>query len=193
MARTTGDIKARVSKGAIFDLIPLSVMGISDKNNKSAEFAGNGYWNDPDMLATGDQGLSIEEQKSHFALWCIMSSPLILGNDPRIMTKEEKEIILNKEAIAINQDPTEQGKRIKVEGDIEIWAKHLKNGEMALLVLNRNNSEKKNFIFKLSEIGIAGKTKIRSVYTGNSVSASKGNISVQIMPHASVFMLVEKE
>jgi len=144
MARTTGDIKARVSKGVIFDHNPLSVMGISDENNNSAEFAGNGYWNDPDMLALGNQGLSIEEQKSHFALWCIMSSPLILGNDPRIMSKEEKEIILNAVAIAVNQDPTEQGRRIKVKNGFEKWKKNLKNGKIAILVLNRVNTEKKS-------------------------------------------------
>ncbi len=71
-----------------------------------------------------------------------MSLPMILGNDPRIMTIEEKEIILNKDAITINQDPTQQGRRIKVEGDTEIWAKQLKDGKLAVLVLNKNNSEK---------------------------------------------------
>lgn len=74
---------------------------INEENNKWATYAGNGYWNDPDMLATGEQGLTIDEQKVHFALWCIMSSPLMLGNDPRVMTTEEKDIILNELALPI--------------------------------------------------------------------------------------------
>ncbi len=192
MARTTGDIRARVSKGAVFDLIPLSVMGISDENNKSAEFAGNGYWNDPDMLALGNQGLSIEEQKSHFALWCIMSSPLILGNDPRIMSKEEKEIILNAVAIAVNQDPTEQGRRIKVKNGFEIWKKNLKNGKIAILVLNRVNTEKQKLILKLNELGIEGNYKITNIYTGENVRCNDGLVSIELVPHASLFMVIEK-
>ena len=123
MARTTGDIKARVSGGAVFDDKKGSVMEIAEINNKSAQFAGNGYWNDPDMLAVGNQGLTVDEQKVHFALWCIMSSPLILGNDPRDMTVEEKDIITNELAISINQDPTEQGKLIKAKNKREVWAK----------------------------------------------------------------------
>ena len=133
MARTTGDIAAKCyTEGALFDP-PAdfkkrynSVMEIAEINNKSAAFAGNGYWNDPDMMVTGNQGLSLDEQKSHFALWCIMSSPLILGNDPRNMTNDEKGIIMNKRAISINQDPTEQGKRIKKEGNVEVWGQTIK-------------------------------------------------------------------
>ncbi len=116
MARTTGDIGAKVNGGAVFEGKPGSVMNIADINNAAAEFAGNGYWNDPDMLAIGNQGLTPMQQKAHFALWCIMSSPLMLGNDPRNMSPEEKEMILNREAIAVDQDPTEQGIRISSNG-----------------------------------------------------------------------------
>lgn len=191
MARTTGDIKARVSKGAVFDRIPLSVMGVTDENNKSAEFAGKGYWNDPDMLATGNQGLSAEEQQSHFALWCIMSSPLMLGNDPRIMTKEEKKIILNQAAIRINQDPTEQGRKVKVEAGFEIWRKNLKNGKTAIVVLNRENTDKQKFDLKIKEMGIDGNPKITNVYTGEIVPSGKGRVSMELAPHACLFMIFE--
>lgn len=189
MARTTGDIKARVSKGAIFDKVPLSVMGISDTNNKSAEFAGNGYWNDPDMLALGNQGLTIDEQQSHFALWCIMSSPLMLGNDPRVMTKEEKDIILNKLAISINQDPTEQGKMVKVDSGFEIWIKNLKSGEKAILVLNRTNPEKQKITLNLTDYGLKANQKLKNVYTGEIVHTQKGQINLEIEPHSVLFLI----
>ncbi len=189
MARTTGDIKARVSKGAIFDKVPLSVMGVSDTNNKSAEFAGNGYWNDPDMLALGNQGLTIDEQKSHFALWCIMSSPLILGNDPRVMTKEEKDIILNKLAISINQDPTEQGQKVKVDSGFEIWKKNLKNGEKAILVLNRTNPEIQKIALNLTDYGLKANEKLKNVYTGEIVRTQKGQINIELEPHSGLFLI----
>ena len=102
MARSTQDIKSRISKGAVFNSEArenkglLTVMAIAEFNNLPAKAAGDGFWNDPDMLVTGEQGLNFEEQKTHFALWCIMSAPLFLGNDPRNMTDEEKSINLNK-------------------------------------------------------------------------------------------------
>jgi len=189
MARTTGDIKARVSKGAVFDSVKGSVMQISDINNNSAAFAGNGYWNDPDMIAVGDQGLTIGEQKSHFALWCIMSSPLMLGNDPRIMSKEEKAIILNKLAISINQDPTEQGQRVKEVSGFEIWKKNLKAGEKAILVLNRTNPEKQKITLTLTEYGFKANEKLKNVYTGEIVRSQKGQINIELEPHSCLFLV----
>lgn len=198
MARSTQDIKSRISKGAIFNSPArenkglLTVMAISEFNNLSAKAAGNGFWNDPDMLVTGEQGLTIDEQKTHFALWCIMSSPLFLGNDPRKMTGEEKEIIMSKMAIAINQDSTEQGKRVKKDGDIEIWIKQLKNGQKSILVLNLNNTDIKDYELNIAELGINKKGKtITDVYSGAKISPKKGVISLKMNPHACVFMKVE--
>ena len=199
MARTTGDITAKCNtpQGALFDPPAdlkkqfYSVMEIAEINNKSAAFAGNGYWNDPDMLATGDQGLSVDEQKSHFALWCIMSSPLILGNDPRNMTKDEKEIIMNKLAISINQDPTEQGKRIKKDGDVEIWLKQLKNKEKAVLVINRKRNVAVKYALNMHELGLKVKNNITEVYSGAKLLANKKNIEFILQPHACIFLKVE--
>jgi len=194
MARTTGDIKARVgnpAKTAVFDSNRLSVMGISEENSKWAKFAANGYWNDPDMLVTGEQGLSLEEQKVHFALWCLMSSPLMLGNDPRQMTQDEKDIILNRDGISINQDPTEQGRRIKTDGDCEIWAKKLKDGNVAVLLLNRNRSEDKSVTLNFSEIGISQNVKIKDIYAKKDIGSFSKSVSKQIKPQAGLFLLID--
>ena len=159
MARTTGDIKARVSHGAVFDDKKGSVMKIADINNQSASHAGNGYWNDPDMLPLGNQGLTIDEQKISFALWCIMSSPLMLGNDPRNMSPEEKAILTNKMAISIDQDPTEQGRRIKTEGTTEIWAKNLAAGKKAVLLLNWDKEKSQDITVNLQDLGFSKKSR----------------------------------
>jgi len=186
MARTTDDIKARVSNGAVFDHDPRSVMGIAEENNKCAAFAGNGYWNDPDMLAVGDQGLTMEEQKVHFALWCIMSSPLMLGNDPRAMSPEEKAIITNEQAIAIDQDPTEQGKRIRKDGTTEIWAKKLQDGDLAVLLLNRDAGKKQDVVLTLSDLGISGNVHAEDVYSGKK-SEFANSVTISIAPRAGLF------
>jgi alpha-galactosidase len=191
MARTTDDIRARVSGGAVFDGSPRSVMGISETNNESAQYAGNGYWNDPDMIAVGNQGLTIEEQKVHFALWCIMSSPLILGNDPRNMTPEEKNIITNELAISVNQNPTEQGKRIKMDGDTDVWAKKLNDGNVAVLLINRSDTKNHKIKVSLDELGISQKVKIQDIYAGKDLGKISKSLAKQLEPHTGLFLLLQ--
>lgn len=201
MARTTGDIMAKCNskEGTLFDPPAdykkrfLSVMEIAEINNQPAGFAGNGYWNDPDMLSVGEQGLSVEEQNAHFALWCIMSSPLFLGNDPRNMQPEEKKMITNKLAISINQDPTEQGKRIKTDGKTEVWAKKTKDGNTAVLLLNRSSYNSKNVSISPLELGIAGKVNAVDVYTGKSLGKISKSITHNLAPHSSLFLLVNSK
>jgi len=198
MSRTTYDILAKVNGGSVFDSIVstrnfFSVMAIAEQNNKWAEYARPGYWNDPEMLVTGEQGLTSEEQKIHFALWGIMSAPLFLGNDPRNMLQSEKEIILNKEAISINQDPTEQGKRIKVAGDTEIWAKKLIDGKLALLFFNRNHSDTKNIKLNLRDLGITEKMTASEVYTKKDLGNYKKSISMALKPRSSVYIILSKK
>ncbi len=192
MARTTGDIKARVSHGAVFDDKKGSVMKIADINNQSASHAGNGYWNDPDMLPLGNQGLTIGEQEISFALWCIMSSPLMLGNDPRNMSPEEKAILINKMAISIDQDPTDQGRRIKTEGTTEIWAKNLAAGKKAVLLLNWDKEKIQDITVNLQDLGFSKKVQAVDVYTGKKAGSFSKSISFKnITPHACKFLLIE--
>ena len=67
-----------------------------------ASYAGPGGWNDPDMLEIGNNNLTMAESRTHFALWCFIKAPLILGNNLTNMTAEELAIISNKDLIAIN-------------------------------------------------------------------------------------------
>ncbi len=139
--RTTGDI------WPYFDTIPeqfldqwhgIPIMDIVDKNESLRAYAGPGHWNDPDMLQVGNGSLTLAENRAHFSLWCMMAAPLILGNDVVNMPEEVLEIVINKEAIAIDQDLLGvQGLRLKSENNIEYWLKPLANGDWAVLLLNR--------------------------------------------------------
>lgn len=191
MGRTTGDIKSNQTGGAVFDNEKNnSVMTVALKNNQYHKQAHPGYWNDPDMLVTGNQGLTLEEQKAHFALWCIMTAPLFLGNDPRHMTGEEKAIITNREAIAVNQDPTEQGRRIKVDGKSEVWAKKLKDGSYAVLLLNRDEAQSKEITLNWSDLVISGMKKVRDVYAQQDLGTFSSSFSAVVAPHAALFLVV---
>ena len=72
--------------------------------NSWASLGGPGNWNDDDMLEVGNKGLSISEQRTHFALWCLVKSPLLIGSDVRSIAADSLALLKNKELIAINQD-----------------------------------------------------------------------------------------
>ena len=90
-----------------------------------------GHWNDPDMLligATKPDGspcVSLEEERTQMAIWALTASPLIMGNDARNITENSREILLNKGAIAVDQDALGvPGKRL-VAGAQQIWSRPL--------------------------------------------------------------------
>jgi alpha-galactosidase len=105
-------------------------------------YAGPGHWNDPDMLEVGNQGLNATESRAHFSLWCILAAPLMAGNDLRNMSDETREILTNTEVIAVDQDPLGiQGRKVRDDGDLEVWSKPLKDGSLAVVLFNRGSDE----------------------------------------------------
>lgn len=142
--RTTGDIGAQFAGEFKVNEVgwrPLTVLQCMDINAELRKYAGPGHWNDPDMLEVGN-GLTDAENRAHFTMWCMMASPLILGNDITNMPKEVYDVITNRDVIAINQDPLGvQGMRIERDGDIEVWLKPLEGEDWALCILNRGENE----------------------------------------------------
>ncbi len=139
--RTTGDI------WPYFDTIPSEfdgqwhgepIMSLVDINEPLRAYAGPGHWNDPDMLEVGNGSLTMAENRAHFTLWCMMAAPLLLGNDLTTMSDEVLQILINKDVIAIDQDPLGiQGLRLKSENGIEYWFKPLQGGDWAFCLFNR--------------------------------------------------------
>lgn len=119
-----------------------SVMHIVDLNADLWKYASPGHVNDMDMLQVG-RGMSYEEDKTHFTMWCMMNSPLLAGNDLRDMSQQTIDILTNTDVIALNQDPlVYQARRVVDHGDLEVWAKPListMSGKVAVTLLNRSN------------------------------------------------------
>jgi alpha-galactosidase len=136
--RTTGDISDcwDCKKDA------LSFVRIVDLQDGLETYAGPSHWNDPDMLEVGNGGMTTTEYRSHFSLWCLLAAPLIAGNDLKNMPPEIKDILTNKEVIAVDQDVLGlQGRRVKKTGDTEVWAKQLKDGSRAVILFNRSAAD----------------------------------------------------
>lgn len=141
--RTTGDIYA------CYDCVTRWSRGwkvLADfqaTNEELIAAAGPGHWNDPDMLEVGVGDMTIEENRSHFSIWCMMAAPLIAGNDIRSMKPEILEILINKEVIAIDQDKLgKQGSRYYGDPNYEIWLKPLADGDYAVCLFNASDEER---------------------------------------------------
>ena len=118
------------------------VLAILDQQVGLQSYAGPGHWNDPDMLEVGNGGMTDTEYRSHFSLWAMLAAPLIAGNDLRNMRPEIHDILTNKEVIAVDQDALgREGERVAKHGDLEVWAKQLKDGSRAVILLNRGSGE----------------------------------------------------
>ncbi|HEY5371265.1 MAG TPA: glycoside hydrolase family 27 protein [Hanamia sp.] len=141
--RTTGDISAifagYVDHGTWRQN---GVMSIVDLQKGLRKYAGPGHWNDPDMLEVGN-GMTVGEDRAHFSLWCMLAAPLIAGNDLRKMSETTKEILTNKEVIAVDQDKMGvEGFVFKTVDSVEIFAKPLSGDDWAICFVNRSRESK---------------------------------------------------
>lgn len=117
------------------------VLPVIDQQDSLRKYAGPGHWNDPDMMQIGNGELTLNQNRAHFSMWCMLAAPLLLGTDLRKMSPELKEVVLNKEVIAIDQDSLGiQAMKYKNEEGVDFWFKPLCNGAWALCLLNRSNA-----------------------------------------------------
>jgi alpha-galactosidase len=157
--RTTPDIWCAFDSLKTFPTYTqFGVMQCIHFNDTLRAYAGKGHWNDPDMLEVGN-GMTNNEDRAHFTMWCMMASPLILGNDLRNMSNDTKNIILNKEMIAIDQDTLGvQGLHQSSSDGLDFWFKPLAGGDWAFCILNPTKTDKKysinwqSFNFKDTEV-----------------------------------------
>ena len=130
--RTTGDI---------FDSWAAMLQNITAQDALAGS-AAPGRWNDPDMLEVGNGGMTATEYRTHFSLWAMAAAPLIAGNDVRALDADTRDILLNKEVIAVDQDPSgQQGRRVAQQGTMEIWLRSLGHGAYALAAVNRGDAQ----------------------------------------------------
>lgn len=169
---------------------------ILEKQNGLEKYAGPGHWNDPDMLEVGNPGLSINEAKAHFTMWCMLAAPLICGNDLKNMPPEIAAILMQEEMISINQDSLGlQGFKIIDEGNFEIWQKPLANGEIAICLLNLETREKE-FHLKWKDLKIKnfqGIYQIKDIWRSQVLNDSQHNLEIIIPARDVIVYKLSKE
>ena len=167
----------------------MTTIGFSQ--DKLAPWAAPGHWNDPDMLEIGNGGMNDDEYRTHMSLWSILSAPLLAGNDLRNMTPAIREILTNREVIAVNQDKDgKQGQRITKSGDQEVWARPLAGGAQAIGLFNRGGTPAKITV-KWSDLGLkSAPAHARDLWAHSELKLDAGEYSVTVPAHGVVMLRV---
>lgn len=165
-----------------------SVMWNYGWNMKASRFQQPGYFNDPDFLIADHPGLTLDEKRTQFALWCSMSSPLIISADIPKLPSSTLAYLNNKDLIAVNQDSLAQQATFARRTDTwDVITKSLSNGDRLVTVLNKGSTSA-DLNVSWFTAGIepdAGSTlSVRSLWTGKtrSVAASAGGLTARAVP-----------
>jgi alpha-galactosidase len=181
--RTTGDISDNWKSMAHIGF---------DLQLDLAQYAGPGHWNDPDMLEVGNGGMTNTEYRTHMSLWSLLAAPLLAGNDLREMSNETREILLNKEVIAIDQDPLgKQATRVSKDGDLEVWARPLADGSEAIGLFNRGASAAK-VTARNSDLHLSGSYKVRDLWAHADRGSFKDEFSAEVPSHGVVLIRLDR-
>jgi alpha-galactosidase len=178
------------------------VLQILDAQKPLRQYAGPGHWNDPDMLEVGN-GMSVNEDRAHFSMWCMLAAPLIAGNDLRNMSRETLDILANKEVIAVDQD------RLGIEGfaystndNVEFWFKPLSGGDWAMCALNRNKEPGKiSFDWKRENVSDSFSKRdanfstttysVRNLWTKKEAGSTREKLTAEIPGHDVLMLLLK--
>ena len=163
-------------------------------------FTAPGHVNDLDMMQIGN-GLTHEEERTHFAMWCMMSTPLMIGCDLTTISAETLEILKNRDLIALDQDPACLQAYVVKEyradsGALlgEVWVKDLgeeHSPEKAIAFLNRSDAPLEMTVSP-KEAGLAGEIlSLRDLWTGED--AHSHDLTFVVPPHGTAVLRARSE
>jgi len=180
--RTTGDIVDTWE----------SMSSIGFNQVACAPNAKPGHWNDPDMLVLGWVGwgphvhptrLTPNEQYTHISLWCLLSAPLLLGNDLERMDEFTISLLTNDEVIAINQDPLGKQATPKIVQDsLQVWTKKLSDGSLAVGIFNLA-SVTRLYTLHFEKLDLPNSLSVRDLWRQRDVGEFNRSFELGIAPH----------
>jgi alpha-galactosidase len=207
--RTTGDIRDQWE----------SMIRIASMQHVLQPFAKPGHWNDPDMLEIGNGGMSTAEYQTHFSMWALLAAPLIAGNDLRAMAPEIKDILTNKDVIAIDQDELgKAGARVGPAAPVsapaatatnggaagapgrpappavptsgtEVWARPLAKGAYAVGLFNYGTAPAEVSV-KWADLNLKGAHTVRDLWAHADRGKQADGFTATVAPHGVVMIRV---
>jgi hypothetical protein len=171
----------------------LGVRDIFEQNLYLAAYASPGHCNDMDMMQVG-RGMTVDEEKSHFGLWCIMSSPLLIGCDLRTIPQNTLDIITNSEVIAVSQDTlgvqaqvvSRSGRRIVVAKPVE-----KRHGRVRAVALFNGEDTPQTLRIAFKDVQLGGKVKVRDLWAKADLGRFSGYYEVNVPAHGTAMLRLE--
>jgi len=162
-----------------------------------SKYAGPGGWNDADFLMPGYFWMGYEDQKTEFSFWSLVSSPLLVATDIRHLG--DKQVVLNKEVIQVNQDPLgiPGDRRQKYRDGGEVWSRYLSDGTWAVILYNSNifyGTANVTVRWNSDDLpnwpnGVT-KAKVRDMWAHQDLGPIVGSFSYSLQPHVSMMYKV---
>ena len=198
--RTTGDIRANWG----------SIRQIIGENLYLSAYSKPGHYNDMDMLEVGqlvgqlksvfgkngDTGITPDEETTHFGMWCMLSSPLLIGCDVRTIPASTKALITNPYLLAMNQnDLGLQGYVVAKDGAAYILVKDAveKFGKSRYVALYNGSDQAHEFTVRAADLDLGGRIDAFDLVEMADVGCFEDHVSVSVAPHASKFYRFDAE
>jgi alpha-galactosidase len=187
--RTTGDINDSWS----------SMSGIGFSHSIRSPYVKPGGWNDPDMLVVGRVGwgtphpsrLKPNEQITHISLWALLAAPLIIGCDLERIDDFTQRLLMNPEVIDIDQDRLGKAAvRVKQDGDLEVWARPLEDGSIAVGLFNRGADAASVKVDRKDLGKLKSGAKIRDVWRLITVGKFGASYSQEVPAHGAILLRI---
>lgn len=172
-----------------------SIKAIVEKNLYLAAYAGQGHYNDMDMLEIG-RGLKANEEEAHFGLWCIMSSPLLIGCDLNSIPQASLALLKNPELIALNQDSLGLQAYVaqhEKAGYVLVKDIERRHGRVRAVALYNPSDSVCHFQVPLSLLEMGGKVKARDLVRRTDIGTMKGEIRRDVPAHSVALWRIEGE
>jgi alpha-galactosidase len=161
-------------------------------------FGGPGGWNDPDYLllgflsnwkgGTAPTPLTPNEQYSHVSLWCLLAAPLIFSGDITRLDAFTLGLLTNDEVIEVDQDALGRpGRRVSKNGDLEVWARPMEDGSLAVGLFNRGEGLKA-VAASWQDLGVRGPQKVRDLWRQRDVGVADGRLEATVARHGVMFV-----
>lgn len=169
--------------------------------DKWAPYGGPGHWNDPDMMIVGWVGwgkgprptmLWPDEQYTHVSAWCLMSVPLLLGNDLTKLDSFTISLLSNDEVLALNQDALgKQATVISLQGEAGVMAKDLEDGSKAVgLFYPGDSTASQRVSVRWSDLGITGPHRVRDLWRQKDLGVFDREFTADVRRHGVVLIKI---
>ena len=172
-----------------------SVKGILAENLYMSAYCYDGHFNDMDMLEVG-RSLSAEEDKTHFGMWCIMCSPLLIGCNLTNIKSSALELLKNKDLIALNQDTLyQQAYPVALQNGCHVLVKDLEKREgtkRAFAVYNPNDTKRTTTV-KFADLCLEGNIKLHDAFEQKDLGETSGQMEVTVPAHGTRIYVAEAD